>query len=409
MSTVPRLLGLALLSVSLAACGGGSSAVGAPAVSGAGQATEDIRFAGVASADAISPTEVVVTWPDALLLPNLNGAQFFRYRIYRAFDPDTVLLDSSLIATTDFGVTSYVDRDLPDYTTIYYRVVAVDVDDRFSLSNRVASARTPTQWAPAEITADDVPNLFQVPMPGQSGTTCLTCHTNPGPGRLDLSTAEGLLRGIGTDQNPDTFVVSYDPEATWVAMITRMSIGLNGLTHLPYLSDPSGLQTIEEPLGIWVGSGTPLIADDQPPVFEFAEISNAGLYHGEFVGGDTVAVTFPHASDPESLPPDGNRAGQLEYAVYAGPTSVEIDWDRPVATLIPNDTEAAQPTMTVHFTWDRSDSLVAVVRATDPSGRANVIPIGFDPATATAEELETVKQHWRNQTPNEREIVIQRQ
>ena len=184
------------------ACGssGTSGTAGAGAI-GAGAGTADILFAGVLSADAINPNEVTVTWADAVLLPNMGGAAGMRYRVYRALDPGTAQLDSALVATTEQGVTSFIDTGLPDNTTLYYRVVAIDTDERFSLTDQITNARTPAEYGPGTVnyTTDILP-LWSTPMPGDAGTTCLTCHTTPGPGSLDLSTLEGVLAGIGTLQ-----------------------------------------------------------------------------------------------------------------------------------------------------------------------------------------------------------------
>ncbi|MGB0685008.1 MAG: hypothetical protein ACPGQD_02285 [Planctomycetota bacterium] len=402
---------LGLLALTPLSCGsgggGGGATVGAGATA-AGQGTADIVFSGVASADAINSNEVTLSWPDAVLQPTLQGAAGMRYRIYRGLDEAGALNEGNLVATTEGGVTSFVDSGLPDNTTLFYRVVAVDTDDRLSLSNKVASARTPAQYGPGLATfgADILP-LWSTPMPGNPSVTCLTCHTTPGPGSLDLSTVEGLLVGIGTSANPDTFVVPYDGASSWSEFIARMSALPTLFDHLPYFATPDGLLAMEEPLSAWIFEGALTAPDSSPPVFTFSDPQLAGLYFGEFTAFDTVQVTFPHASDPESLPANGSRAGQLEYAIYAGRDSNSIAWDQPIAISTVDANEADDDFLTETFTWTESDSLVVVVRPLDSSGRS--VPFdfdAFDPATASADTLEAYRQRMRNQSPNEREMII---
>ncbi len=393
------------------ACGssGTSGAAGAGAI-GAGAGTADILFAGVLSADAINPNEVTVTWADAVLLPNMGGAAGMRYRVYRALDPGTAQLDSALVATTEQGVTSFIDTGLPDNTTLYYRVVAIDTDERFSLTDQITNARTPAEYGPGTVnyTTDILP-LWSTPMPGDAGTTCLTCHTTPGPGSLDLSTLEGVLAGIGTLQNPDSFVIPYLGEASWAEFLARMTQLPVFFSHVSYLTDPEGLAAMEEPIKAWISEGALPAPDGEPPIFEFANEQLAGLYFGRFTDFDTVKVTFPHAVDPESLPFNGSLAGQLEYAVYAGVDSASIDWDKPVVLITVDQNAALETTVSGTFDWTASESLVAVIRPLDASGRSISFDFdAYDPATASAEELENYRLRMRNQSANEREMLIVR-
>jgi hypothetical protein len=395
------------------ACGSsGSSGTGGAGAGfiGAGSGTSDILFAGILSADAINPNEVTVTWPDAVLLPNFGGAAGMRYRVYRALDPATVQLESALIATTGQGVTSFIDTGLPDNTTLYYRVVALDTDERFSLTDSITNARTPAEYGPGTVNyATDILPLWSTPMPGDASTTCLSCHTTPGAGSLDLSTLEGVLAGIGTLQNPDSFVIPYLGEASWAEFLARMTQLPVFFNHIAYITAPEGLAAMEEPIKAWIAEGALASPDGSPPIFEFAEEQLAGLYFGNFTDFDTVKVTFPHAVDPESLPFNGSLAGQLEYAVYAGVDSAGINWDKPVTLITVDQNAALENTVSGSFDWTASESLVVVVRPLDASGRSILFDFEtYDPETASAEELENYRLRMRNQSANEREMLINR-
>jgi len=396
---------LALLPLSCGSSSGGGVSVGASA---GGQGTSDIVFAGVSAADAINSTEVTLTWPDAVLKPTLQGAAGMRYRIYRGLDASAALLEANLVATTVGGVTSFVDSGLPDNTTLFYRVVAVDTDNRVSLSTKVTNARTPAAYGPGSATfPTDILPLWSTPMPGNPSTTCLSCHTTPGPGHLDLSTADGVLIGIGTLANPDTFVVPYDGASSWSEFIARMSAFPTLFQHLPYFATPEGLAAMEQPLTAWVFEGALSVLDSTPPVFTFSDPELAGLYFGEFTAFDTVQVTFPHALDPESLPANGSREGQLEYAVYAGIDANSINWDKPIVLAQVDALAAAADFVTASFTWTASDHLVVVVRPLDSSGRSIQIDLNtYDPETASADDLELYRLRMRNQSANEREMII---
>lgn len=397
---------LALLPLS---CGSASSSssIGAGATV-AGQANLNIVFAGIAAADAINPNEVTLNWPSAVIQPTLQGAAGMRYNIYRGLTADEALIEANLVATTGPGVTSYIDRGLPDNTTLFYRVVAVDTDNRVSISEKVANSRTPAEYGPGSaVFGPDILPLFSAPMPGNPSVSCLTCHTTPGPGHLDLSTPEGLLIGIGTAQNPDSFVFPYDGTSSWSEFIARMSDLPALFQHLPYFATPDSLAAMEDPLTGWIFEGALTVADSTPPIFAFGTPEQAGRYFGEFTDFNTVQVTFPHALDPESLPANGSKEGQLEYAIYAGRNSNSINWDKPLVIAKVDALAALADVVTATFTWTESDSLIVIVRPLDSSGRSILFDFDtFDPETASAETLEQFRLRMRNQSANEREMVI---
>jgi hypothetical protein len=218
-----------------------------------------------------------------------------------------------------------------------------------------------------------------------------------------------VLAGVGTLAAPDSFVIPYQGEASWAEFLARMTVWPNFFPHSAYFAEPTGLAAMEEPLKAWISEGALAVPDSTPPVFEFGDAETAGRYYGEFTAFDTVKVTYPHAVDPESLPFNGSRAGQLEYAVYAGVDSNSINWEKPVAIGVVELALENEPTASVSFEWLESDTLIAVVRPLDASGRSIDFDFdSYDPETATAAEITAYQLRMRNQSANEREIFIAR-
>ncbi len=401
-SFVPRTLILGLVALIPVACGGS----GATATASAG-ATSGIgippAFEGVGSADAISPTEVVVSWPKAIGGSNSASNQM-RYRIYRGIGPSgptTVLQPTALVHSTGPGELNWVDNDngagLPPYTTIYYRVEAIDSDGDVARNALVTTARTPSLYQPGS--ADyftDVEPLWSTPEPNNPTVTCVSCHdgVNPAGGRLDLSTPEGVLAGIGTPSAPDSFIIAYDGDGTWNEFTFRFV--QHPVEHGAYFAAPAAIMAFQTPLSSWVLEGALTVPDSTPPVFRFDDIANAGKYHARFIDYQTAEVTWFHADDPESLPATGSTLGQLEYHVYAGSSSETIDWDNPVVDVFSTEKTPSNDTMTATFPWT-GNQVTIVVRAFDASGRA------VDPNDPLQAPLRR-----RNMSVNEREIHIQR-
>ena len=377
----------------------------------AGKPSAAIQFSGVALADALSPTEVFVSWSDAVLLPNSVGAGAMIYRIYRSDTEEGAKTATVPVHVTTAGVTAWVDTGLQPFTTYFYRVVAVDPDLRTSISDRVTNARTVSLYSGGTFDYDtQLLPLFSSPSPTNPAVNCLSCHTTPGPGHLDLSTREGAFAGIGTAQDPDSFLVSFDGDATWAEFLGRMSGGFVMTNHLPWFSQPSaGLAQMEAPLREWVDQGGSLEPDSYPPVFALGGVGSAGSYFGEFIDFDTIRITFPHADDPETLPPNGNRAGQIEYAIYGGLRTNTINWDTPIALATVSQATQADPEVTAEFDWPFGGLAIIVVRPIDSAGRSvNYDPLSYDPLTATAQEKVLMQQRMRNQNSNEAEIVVVR-
>lgn len=378
------------------ACGSGSSSDGPrPPNPGTGPAPS---FLGIETADATSPTEVALAWSPASNASGPPDSDRMVYRIYRASSADAALTESALLATTAAGATSYLDVAATPFTAYFYRVEAVNSRGARSATRLLASAHTPSQWLPGSIDypADIVPLWSTTSLAGNS---CLSCHDgSPAGGRLDLGSYEGVLVGVGSAAAPDSFVVPGDGAATWDEF--RLRFSLNPFEHLQFNARPQDIDAMEAPLTMWADEGALPAADGTPPRFAFENPENADRYFGSFVG-DQVSITFFHASDPESVPFDGDTTGQLEYHVYGGVDSTAIDWLNPLASTRSNDADA-NPTMTVLFPWPHERGTF-VVRAIDGAGRAVAVPDPSHPDYLGALALQR-----RNMSANEREIVLQR-
>lgn len=387
---------LAFVLLLLSACSNssGSRNAGGTASANAGGSSAPV-FAGVGSADAISPTEIVVSWSDATGATGGNSASMI-YRIYRAFDAASVLVANTPIFETPPGVTTFVDTNAVPYTTHFYRVEAINTEQVQTATGISASGRTPSTFSGGEASYSDVAALWETTSP--SGQRCIDCHDgSPAGGRLDLSSYEGVVAGVGTSQSPDSFVVPFDADATWQEFLVRLTA--NPTPHIQYVGVADDIMAFEQVLADWVNAGALEEPDSSPPVFEFDDIENAGKYFAEFLDFNTVQVTWFHASDPESLPPSGSTLDQLEYHVYAGESSNTIDWDNPVAELFSPEKTGPNSVITATFDWVASE-VVIIVRALDASGRFEQLS---DPPTQ-----EELMRRRRNMSINEREIVLSR-
>jgi hypothetical protein len=396
----------------------------------------NIDFSGISDASAISPTEVLISWGDAMFIDEPASAAGMRYVVFRGSTHQGSLQDVGQIAITDQGALTFTDdfSDLPgtdprDNTTWYYSVVAIDSDESISNNVQVAIARTPSAYAPGTMSFyDDVLPLFAaIKNPADANQNCLSCHStgNPAGGEMDLSTLEGILAGVGTPTEPDSFIIPFlgdDSYAEFRARFTNGSLfdqNSARSNHLDYIVDPDGgtpeagdgVEDLALPIRNWAFEGALPTPDATPPVFEFADVYNAGLYHGKFINFNTVRLYVPHASDPESIPVNGSLAGQIDYVVYAGETSNTIDWAHPVAVKSLTINEAGQPSVSIDFNWvDEngeliSNELVVVVRPMDAAGRSvDIDVLNYDDTDPS--QVELFRQRMRNMSSQEREILI---
>ena len=394
----------------------------------------NIDFAGITDASAISPTEVLISWGDAMFIDDPASAAGMRYVIFRGLTHQAPLRGVGQIAITGQGELTFTDdfSDLEnppplDNTTWYYSVVAI-ADESISNNVQVAIARTPSAYAPGTMSFDDDvwPLFTNIRNPSDATQNCLSCHsTGNAAGGMDLSTLEGILAGVGTPANPNSFIIPFLGDDSYTEFRARFTAGTpvdqgSALAnHLDYIVEPGGptseagdgIEDLALPIRNWAFEGALPTPDSTPPVFEFADVHNAGLYYGKFINFDTIRLYVPHASDPESIPVNGSLAGQIDYVVYAGETSNTIDWDHPVAMKSLTINEAGQNEVSIDFTWvDEneeliSNELVVVVRPMDAAGRSvDIDVLNYDETDPS--QLELFRQRMRNMSSQEREIII---
>jgi hypothetical protein len=394
----------------------------------------NIDFSGITDASAISPSEVLISWGDAMFIDDPASAAGMRYVIFRGLTHQAPLRDIGQIAITGQGQLTFTDdfSDLEnppplDNTTWYYSVVAI-ADESISNNVQVAIARTPSAYAPGTMNFEnDVLPLFRdIRNPSDTTQNCLSCHsTGNAAGGMDLSTLEGILAGVGTPANPNSFIIPFLGDDSYSEFRARFTAGTpvdqgSALAnHLDYIVEPDGptpeagdgIEDLELPIRNWAFEGALPTPDSTPPVFEFADVNNAGLYYGKFIDFDTVRLYIPHASDPESVPVNGSLAGQIDYVVYAGETSNAIDWDHPITMKSLTINEAGQSYVSIDFNWVdgngqlRSNDLVAVVRPMDAAGRSvDIDVLNYD--DNDQDQLDLFRERMRNMSSQEREILI---
>ena len=394
----------------------------------------NIDFSGITDASAISPSEVLISWGDAMFIDDPASAAGMRYVIFRGLTHQAPLRDIGQIAITGQGQLTFTDdfSDLEnppplDNTTWYYSVVAI-ADESISNNVQVEIARTPSAYAPGTMSFEnDVLPLFgDIRNPSDTTQNCLSCHsTGNAAGGMDLSTLEGILAGVGTPANPNSFIIPFLGDDSYAEFRARFTAGTpvdqsSALAnHLDYIVEPDGptpeagdgIEDLELPIRNWAFEGALPTPDSTPPVFEFADVNNAGLYYGKFIDFDTVRLYIPHASDPESVPVNGSLAGQIDYVVYAGETSNAIDWDHPITMKSLTINEAGQSYVSIDFNWVdgngqlRSNDLVAVVRPMDAAGRSvDIDVLNYD--ENDQDQLDLFRERMRNMSSQEREILI---
>ena len=396
----------------------------------------NIDFAGITDASAISPKEVLISWGDAMFIDDPASAAGMRYMVFRDLTYQGTLRDVGQIAITDQGALTFTDdfSDLLnppplDNTTWYYSIVAIDAEDSISNNVQIAIARTPSAYAPGTMSfSDDVLPLFtDIKNPTNANQDCLSCHsTGNAAGGMDLSTLEGILAGVGTPSNPDSFIIPFLGDDSFSEFQARFTAGSFSnqtsalFNHLSYIVEPDGgtpgiagdgIEDLALPIRNWAFEGALPELDSTPPVFEFADVNNAGLYYGKFIDFDTVRLYVPHASDPESVPVNGSLAGQIDYVVYAGETSNTIDWDHPITMKSLTINEAGQSYVSIDFNWvDEngqliSNDLVVVVRPMDAAGRSvDIDVLNYDDNDQS--QLDLFRLRMRNMSPQEREMLI---
>ena len=426
-----RNLSLILVALPMAACFPSdepASTAGSTTAGASGAATGNaLIFEGIGTADALSPTEVALSWPAATEQDG-SGARTMIYHIYRSFDSAENAREGTPFYTSNPGETSYVDSDLPrpyaidtedldgdgDITeefpierTIYYRIEAENAHGQLASVSNVASARTPAPYDldnPIDYATDIEPMWYGVnPKTGLdmldiNGRSCLDCHNASSTNTSSFETWEDVMVGNGDKerQEPDSFITAFDGPATWYKMQRGMYFSKSH--HIAYLGTNT-LDLMEYAVIDWANNGALEIPDTERPVFRFDDIRNMGKFKSSWVDYNTILVEWFQAEDLESLPygcQENYAANQLNYQVFVGATSNEIDWDNPAATLMGTSSQ----TMSVEIDWEGGATAVIVVRAFDAAGRAAYTPA--DPGAMGTEADRS------NLDVNEREFFLTR-
>ena len=337
----PFAIGLLAL-LTLPACGetdvnlGGSGGNGGDS----GDSGESLlSFLGPTDAIPITPELVVVTWLTATnSLEDLP--ETMSYVLYRGDTKDFEIGQASANDTHNVqggpsGNPSFPLSVSPN-ATHFFKVVASDSRGNSLESVNVVSAHTPSSFTAGEINyATDVATLAWTIVENGGANTCLTCHdgSNFPTNRLDLSSYDGLMNGIGDVTSPDSFVVAGDGDATWGLFGIRFSSPAVTTEHAPFFGSGPLLKVLLKP---WADEGALEFPDTSPPEFN-DEVGNSTLYTATpNWEAETVDIQFFHASDPESVRYGSSPTldDQLEYRVHGGVDSNSIDWLVPLATLV---------------------------------------------------------------------------
>jgi len=131
-AAINKLIGIALLSMILGACGGGDTELPATATSvplpiAPGTGTDPVVGTGVATLNWIPPTEN----SDGSTLVDLSG-----YKIYYGTTPNSLY---NSIVIDNPGLTSYVIDNLVNNTTYYFSITAINSKNVESTYSNVVS------------------------------------------------------------------------------------------------------------------------------------------------------------------------------------------------------------------------------------------------------------------------------
>ncbi len=334
---IARLLLLGFLAVTHLSCGSSSSSSNT-GNGGGGGSSVTVSFSGPKSAEPLSATKVLIAWLEAT---NSAGdpPSTMVYKVYRSTAID--LADEVLAGTTSPGVTSFVDTGLSDKgkKTYFYRVVARDLFGRESLTPSTVSAHPPAGVVSGgrSYTGDIRPLFF---LEGENDFavnekfSCLHCHNNTAA-QTDLRNWQGIMKGVGSISNPDSFVTPGDQAATRIAFLDRFknfagASDAHGPLGGGYQNMNVDITSMALVLANWAGEGALENPDSNRPIMNFAAVGN-GTYEASYdLINNQVTINFFHADDPESEPPHTNYGDPLSYSIYAGETSNTIDWDNPL-------------------------------------------------------------------------------
>lgn len=312
--------------------------------SGGGGTPPTIDFAGPTDAAPASYTSIAVQWNAAVVTNPLPGIIY--YDVYRA--ESAGMASEILAATISDGALSMVDSGLADDTTYFYRVLA-RTDEVASDNADVVSANLPATVPTGMEYATTVEPLWS--RLDDTGTyTCLTCHdSNASIAKMDLTSWEGLVIGIGTAAKPKSFVIPTFGKQSLLNALTRIQDhSLSLAYHKLWRSQAAAFQAGLMP---WIDEGATEFPDTTAPEFNPVDLADASLHFLTQNGANKVTLNFPHASDPESEPFLNLAADHLEYHVFVGLDSNSIDWGTPAAKVKRLYFKNENATFAVNVNW----------------------------------------------------------
>lgn len=336
-----------------AGSGGGGNGGG-----GGGGNTATLTFNGPSDAAPTAIEEIAVSWDPAILTASTGDDVL--YDVYRA--DNEAMTGELLLGTTTVGVSSYVDSGLTQGETYFYRVAARTTESGLvEEPEGVVSANLPVQptGTPIDYSTSIAPLWSRL---GSDGvTTCLDCHDG-GIAKPDLQSWEGVMIGMGTSAAPDSFVTPGLGTASWRDLINRV------LSHPGAISShrmwQSQVADYEAALVPWIDEGATEAPDTTIPEFNAADLADADKYAVEGTTGIRVAVRFPHANDPESMPYGPQSFDHLRYSIYAGETANTIDWSKQFRGIPRSSFPNSDESYVLLFDWAPNTG-VFVVRASD--------------------------------------------
>jgi hypothetical protein len=351
------VLGLACKNSNSGASSGGASGGG----SGGGTTPPEIYFDGPTDAAPVSSTSVSIVWGDAT---NSAGdpPSSMQYDVFRGTSVN--MTDEVLVVAGAPSLTSFVDEGLLDDVTYFYRVVARDASGLEAQASNLVSSHLPgIPPTPLDYQTDIEPIWSTIE--GSDGVTfCTDCHVDTGTvyGTLSLQSWERLMIGVGTPAKPDTVIVVGDDIATGVNLEEKFYFweASQAAHNMWSFKRELFLDTLRR----WVNEGASEVPDVSLPVFDFEDTRNQSRYSVTNNGDGTVTVTFPHAADPDSEPYRGPENDHLEYRVYGGVDSLNMNWRTPVAIVKRYHFKKTEDFYSISFDW-AWDSGVFVVRARD--------------------------------------------
>ena len=343
--------------------GAGGSNWGGPGTGGGGGGTSpELAFDGPISATPSTPTSVALEWHTASVV-NATAAPI-QYDVFRAESAD---MSGEVLITSLTDATSFDDPGLTDGKTYFYRILA-HTTDLASDNADVVSAHLPTIPSLGIDYATTIEPLWST-LDRTGQYTCLECH-NGVDSKLDLTSFEGLMAGVGSAAYPDSFIIPSLGEDSFKDAIARIRTYPKALPAHKAWKQSAAL--FEANLIPWINEGAHQTPDTTPPTFMEADFADPEKFSIEVFNAERFKLRFPHAYDPESTPYINNTPGDhLEYRIYGGMDSNSIDWENPLRVVKRLYFPHWKPKYEITVLWPHDEG-VFVVRAVDFRGNQSL-------------------------------------